>query len=270
MRNVSALLAAASALLIIAGSGCQKPTCFGYTGPRVYIIKGAESDHSEGLYRIEEELDRQQIATEVYSPKDWLRVVRDIDRRPSEEAILVGHGHGAFLCTQVVRHYAQEHKTKLIEAVFALDPYNKDWPTGCDCCGCELCGCESEPRTPTAIPVGHNAQKVYVWRQHAENCPTPGADLVSTRASNAAHKHPYYWYDHYWCGDGVNGQKLGVDVTNLDVDHSTIDNERELLERIIRLCRKEALSPYHYTPPEHYPDVRTPPPQTGTSELERR
>ena len=263
-------------LFIVSASGCQKPTRFAYSGPRVYIIKGSDGDHSEGLYRIEEELDNHEIATEVYSPRDWLRVVRDIDRRPSEEAILVGHGHGAFLCTQVVRHYAQEHKTKLIEAVFALDAHNKDWPTACCCCcQCDLCGgdrgvCENCAADPTPIPVGHNAQKVYAWRQHSGNCPTPGADLVSTRASNVAHTHPYYWYDHYWCGNGVTGQRLGVDVTHLDVNHGTIDNERELVDRIVRLCRKEALSPYHYTPPEHYPDVRTPPPQAGTTELERR
>ncbi len=276
MRFIKALLVVASAAFIASASGCQKPTRFAYTGPRVYIIKGADGDHSEGLYRIEEELNRQEVATEVYSPKDWLRVVRDIDRRPSEEVILVGHGHGAFLCTQVVRHYAQKHKTKLIEAVFALDPYNKDWPKPCCCCcDCDSCGgdkgkCENCSAEPTTIPVGHNAQKVYAWRQHAEKCTTPGADLVSTRASNAACKHPYYWYDHYWCADGVNGQRLGVDVTSLDVNHGTIDNERELVERIVRLCRKEALSPFHYTPPEHYPDVRTPPPQSGTLELQRR
>lgn len=275
MLSYRAALVLGLTLFTVSATGCQKPPRFAYTGPRVYIIKGCDADHSEGLYRVREELDNHQIATEVYSPRDWLRVVRDIDRRPSEEAILVGHGHGAFLCTQVVRHYAQKHKTKLIEAVFALDAHNKDWPTPCCCCcRCDMCGgdrgsCGNCAAEPTPIPVGHNAQKVYVWRQRSENCPRHGADLISTRASNVAHTHPYYWYDHYWCGAGVTGQQLGVDVTHLDVNHGTIDNERELVERIVHLCRKEALSPYHYTPPEHYPDVRTPP-QTGTSELERR
>ncbi len=180
--------------------GCQKPTRFSYTGPRVYIIKGSDDDHSEGLYRIREQLNDQEIATAVYSPSDWLRVVRDIDRRPSEEAILVGHGHGAFLCTQVVRHYAQKHKTKLIEAVFALDARNKDWPDGCCCCCCDSGSCDEKKAAPTAIPVGHNAQKVYVWRQRSSNCPMPGADLVTTRSSNVANTHPFYWYDHYWGG----------------------------------------------------------------------
>jgi len=275
MRSVRNALVIASFVFVMIGAvGCQKPTRFGYTGPRVYIIKGSDADHSEGLYRIHEQLRDQEIATEVYSPRDWLRVVRDIDRRPSEEAILVGHGHGAFLCTQVVRHYAQKHKTKLIEAVFSLDARNKDWPEGCcwccSTCCCDDGKCEAQAASPTAIPVGHNAQKVYNWRQDSSQCPKPGADLVSTRASNVAHTHPYYWYDHYWCGAGVTGQELGTDVTPLMVNHSTIDNERELVERIVRLCHKEALSPYHYTPPEHYVDVQSPPSQTGTLELRRR
>ncbi len=68
----------------------------------------------------------------------------------------------------------------------------------------------------------------------------------------------------------MTGQELGTDVTPLMVNHTTIDNEQELVERIVRLCRKEALSPYHYTPPEHYVDVSTPPPQTSPLELQRR
>lgn len=277
MRIIRTAVVIASATFILSGAvGCQKPTKFAYTGPRVYIIKGSDADHSEGLYRVHEALEAEEIATEVYSPSDWLRVVRDIDRRPSEEAILVGHGHGAFLCTQVVRHYAQNHKTKLIEAVITLDAHNEDWPTVCCCCcQCNLCGgdrgeCENCKPNPTAIPVGHNAQKVYNWRQSSSECPIHGADLVTTRASNKSYSHPYTWYDHYWCGKGVNGQALGVDVNHLMVNHGTIDNEQELVERIVRLCRKEALSPYHYTPPEHYVDGQSPPQQSGTLELRRQ
>src|SRR5262245_46132430 len=99
MLGIRTALVIGSTFFIVNASGCQKPTRFAQTGPRVYIIKGSDADHSEGLYRISEELVSHQIATEVYSPRDWLRVVRDIDCRPSEEAILVGHGHGAFLCT---------------------------------------------------------------------------------------------------------------------------------------------------------------------------
>ena len=338
---------------LVAGlnAGCQKPTKFAYTGPRVYIIEGADWERSDGLRRIRDELQRNEIATEVYSPDNWLKIVRDIDKRPSEEAILVGHGHGAFLCTQVARDYAQHHKTKLIEAVFAIDPYNKDWPGNCcrwiccddrcdrddrcgddnrcasggacgakgkcgdggcksdgckskqscgkrdrcddrdrcrdaSCCnasksGCERGSCESESKCdrtrrcdgPTPIPVGHNVQKVYVYNQCSPGSRVQGADLVTTRASNVAEQHPYYWYDHYWCDRPITGQRLGSCVCVNGIAHCTIDNEAELVQRIVRMCRKEALSPFHYTPSEHYVDVSTPLPAQGNIEpgaLERR
>jgi hypothetical protein len=44
-------------------------------------------------------------------------------------------------------------------------------------------------------------------------------------------------------------------AVNLAVRHETIDNEPRLVQRIVWSCRKAALSPYHYTPPEHHVDV---------------
>src|SRR5262245_8530799 len=101
--------------LILVSPGCHKPERWSYTGPRVYLIEGAPDECSDGLALIRNELEKREINAKIYHPDDWLKIVIDIDGKPDEEAILVGHGHGAFLATQVVRHYAQEHKTKFIE-----------------------------------------------------------------------------------------------------------------------------------------------------------
>ena len=119
-------LVAASSLF--SATGCHKPETWSYTGPRVYLIEGTEDEDSDALYQIRDELRKQEINAEIYSPDNWLKIVVDIDNKYDEEVILVGHGHGAFLATQVVRHYAQHHKMKHIDAVFTLDAYNKDWP----------------------------------------------------------------------------------------------------------------------------------------------
>ncbi|MFQ5424104.1 MAG: hypothetical protein ACE5F9_08995 [Phycisphaerae bacterium] len=233
-------------------TGCQQPTKWAYTGPRVYLIKGTAADESDALDRIRDTLAANEINAEVYRPDNWLKVVADIDADYDEEAILVGHGHGAFLCTQVVRHYAQRHKTKLIDAVFTIDAFNKDWPHS----ACQR-GDDTPRRLPTPIPVGHNALKVRNFVQRNPDSRTWGTDLVSTRASELAMEHPYYWYDHYWYDHRLGGQIAPAEVVGGGVIHQTIDNEQTLVQRILRLCRKEALSPYHYTPPEHHPDVQT-------------
>ncbi len=125
-------LARVVAILVMAvlttAAACHKPEIWSFTGPRVYLIEGAPDEASDGLAFIRHELDRHEINAKIYTPENWLRIVVDIDADPDEEAILVGHGHGAFLATQVVRHYAQRHKMKFIDAVFTIDPFNKDWP----------------------------------------------------------------------------------------------------------------------------------------------
>jgi pimeloyl-ACP methyl ester carboxylesterase len=232
--------------------GCHQPEKWSFTGPRVYLIEGAADEDSEGLSVICHELERHEINARLYTPEDWLKIVVDIDAKPDEEAILVGHGHGAFLATQVVRHYAQCHKTKFIDAVITIDADNKDWPHNAHESG------ERDPHVrPMPIPVGHNAIKVRNFNQRNPQSLRWGSDLVSTRDSNVAEEHPYYWYDDFWDRNcRVTGQSLREDVTSLGVTHETIDNDAQLVQRIVTLCRKAALSPYHYTPPEHYPDVQ--------------
>lgn len=232
--------------------GCHQPEKWSYTGPRVYLIQGASHDQSDGLELVCHELRKQEVNAQVYSPDNWLKIVVDIDSRPSEEVILVGHGHGAFLATQVVRHYAQEHKTKFIDAVFTLDAFNKDWPHNFREAG--LCDPHEKPMN---IPIGHNALRIRNYNQSNPDSRMWGADLVSTRASNLMYEHPYYWYDDFWNRRPVTGQVLAEEVTDEGVLHETIDNENALVQRIIRMCRRAALSPYHYTPPEHHPDVQT-------------
>jgi len=244
------LAALGIALLVGAAAGCHQPEKWSYTGPRVYLIQGTPDEQSDGLTLIQEELTAREINGRLYTPDDWLKVVVDIDARPDEEAILVGHGHGAFLCTQVVRHFAQEHKTKFIEAVFTLDAYNKDWPHN------EHERGEKEPHArPMNTPIGHNALKVRNYNQANTGSRKWGSDLVSTRASNVANEHPYYWYDDYWDRRPLTGQVLTETVSN-GIVHETIDNDQELLDRIVTMCRRAALSPYHYTPPYHHPDVQ--------------
>ncbi len=249
------------ALAALAGAaGCHQPEKWAYTGPRVYLIQGTEDERSDGLQRIQAELAKQEINAKLYSPDDWLRIVVDIDADPDEEVILVGHGHGAFLATQVVRHYAQKHKMKHIEAVFTLDAFNKDWPHN------EQERGEKQPHAqPMGTPVGHNALKVRNYVQKAPASRRWGSDLVSTRASNLAPQHPYYWYDDYWDRRPVTGQHLAEDVTSLGVNHESIDNPGEMVHRIVRLCRKAALSPFHYTPPEHHVDVQQKDGQPGSN-----
>lgn len=241
-------LVAASSLF--SATGCHKPETWSYTGPRVYLIEGTEDEDSDALYQIRDELRKQEINAEIYSPDNWLKIVVDIDNKYDEEVILVGHGHGAFLATQVVRHYAQHHKMKHIDAVFTLDAYNKDWPHNAQEKG------DEDPHVPPMnTPVGHNALKVRNYVQRNADSRRWGSEMASTRASNLAPAHPYYWYDDYWDRRPVTGQKLSVDVTSLGVRHETIDNADKMVQRIVRLCRKAALSPYHYTPPEHHVDV---------------
>ncbi|MFQ5430503.1 MAG: hypothetical protein ACE5E1_09360 [Phycisphaerae bacterium] len=247
----SILTAAAIGFLVVTAlAGCHKPESWSYTGPRVYLIEGETNENSDGLAQICHELQRQEINARLYTPDDWLKIVVDIDDDPDEEAILVGHGHGAFLATQVVRHYAQRHKTKYIKAVFTLDPYNKDWPHSL-----RECGRWPPHGKPMAIPIGHNAHKVRNYTQANPDSRRWGSDLVSTRASNIAMQHPYYWYDDYWTRRPVTGQILSRAVSGDAVLHETIDNDEALVQRIILMCRRAALSPYHYTPPEHHPDA---------------
>ncbi len=230
-------------------TGCHQPEKWSYTGPRVYLIEGTADEASDGMALIRHELEKNEINAKVYYPDNWLRIVVDIDARPDEEVILVGHGHGAFLATQVVRHYAQRHKTKFIEAVLTLDAFNKDWPHN----ECERG--EKEPHTqPMPTPIGHNALKVRNYVQSNPDSMRWGSDLVTTRATNVSCEHPYYWYDDYWNRREITGQHIAETVEG-GVAHETIDNHAELVQRIVMLCRKAALSPYHYTPAEHHPDV---------------
>ncbi len=227
------------------GTGCHQPTNFAYTGPRVYLIKGTPNEVSDGLYELRDELNQHEIAAAVYSPDDWLKIVNTIDAKPDEEAILVGHGHGGFLATQVVRHYAQEHKMKFMKHVIVIDDFNKDWPYA-----------ETNAHNPEAAPLGHNSRRADNFLQKTAASEIHGTTLISTRNSNVAEEHPYYWYDNYWDGKAFTGQKIATtDVTNLNVDHESIDNNKEVLDRILTLCRRSALSPFHYTPVRHHPYV---------------
>lgn len=240
-----------TAVSLAATTACHKPESWSFTGPRVYLIEGTPDEESDGLTLIRHELEKHEINAKIYYPDDWLKIVVDIDAQPDEEAILVGHGHGAFLATQVVRHYAQRHKMKFIEAIFTLDAFNKDWPHN------EYERDEKEPHVqPMPIPIGHNAIKVRNYTQDNPDSWRWGSDLVSTRASNIALEHPYYWYDDYWNRRPVTGQHLVEKIQDGNVLHVTIDNHEALIQRIIMMCRKAALSPYHYTPPEHHPDVK--------------
>lgn len=231
--------------------GCRRSESVFLTGPCVYLIEGTVDEASDGLSQIRDELEGHGVNVRLYRPDNWLRIVADIDAAPHEKVILVGHGHGAFLATQVVRHYAQRHKMKFIDAVITLDPFNKDWPHN----ACERG--EGRPRCrPMPIPVGHNAIKVRNYTQQDADSPRWGSDLVSTRASNLAFEHPYYWYDDFWNRRPVTGQHLAEEIRTEGIRHETIDNHQALLHRIILMCRKAALSPYHYTPPAHHPDVQ--------------
>lgn len=250
MKAKSLLIALAAQAVFCVAVKAMEPEVWPYTGPRVYLIEGTKSEQSDELAKIQAALQAQEINARVYTPDNWLQIVVDIDDKPDEEAILVGHGHGAFLCTQVVRHYAQHHKMKHIDAVFTIDAFNKDWPHNA-----KENGDSDEHTQPMAIPIGHNAIKVRNYVQSNPDSKKWGSDLVSTRASNIKEEHPYYWYDDYWNRREVTGQHLKYDLTKLGVTHETIDNNARVVKRIIRLCRKAALSPYHYTPPEHHVDV---------------
>ena len=241
-----ALIAGALATVTI---GCgPKSMNWDYTGPRVYLIEGSNDDASGGLAQMRYELEQQEINARVVPYTDWLEIVRDIDSDCDEEVILVGHGHGGFLATQVVRHYAQEHKLKHIDAIFLVDTFNKDWPHTRKERG------HSDPhKRPMSMPVGHNALKVRNYHQSCPDCNRWGSNVASTRRSDVDHDHPFYWYDGYWTHDDITGQKRGVSVDDDGVHHETIDNRDVLIQRIVQLCRKAALSPFHYTPPEHYP-----------------
>ncbi|MCK6457406.1 MAG: hypothetical protein L6Q92_12875 [Phycisphaerae bacterium] len=248
MKTQHAVRALAGLALTLAVVGCHEPTVWPYTGPRVYLIQGTDKERSDGLAPVRDALLEHEINAAIYSPDDWLKIVIDIDKDPDEEAILVGHGHGAFLCTQVVRHYAQHHKTKFIKRVITVDAFNKDWPHRC-----EMRPGAKNQVPPEPMPIGHNAQFVHNVIQR-----TPGSawgtDIVSTRNSNVAEEHPYYWYDNYWYTRPFTGQPIAAtDLTSKGVDHETIDNDRALVDRILTLCRQAALSPFHYTPLEHHP-----------------
>lgn len=256
--HLLALAGLVGATGLCGAAGCHEPEKWSYTGPRVYLIRGADGEPSTGLFEVRDRLRAQEINAEIYSPDNWLKIVVDIDSKPDEEVILVGHGHGAFLATQVVRHYAQQHKMKHIDAVFTLDAYNKDWPHNARERG------EEDPHEPPMdTPVGHNALKVRNYVQRNPDSAKWGSEMASTRASNIREEHPYYWYDDYWDRRPVMGQKLKTDVTPMGVRHETIDNPDRMVQRITHLCRKAALSPYHYTPPEHHVDVAKRPASSG-------
>ncbi|MBX3394735.1 MAG: hypothetical protein KF841_05165 [Phycisphaerae bacterium] len=248
-RKPSAIAIGLVALVFTSGCLHSEPRV--YSGPAVYLIEGDSLDESDGLDLICDELTRQEIHARVYQPDNWLRIVKDIEARPNDDVILVGHGHGAFLATQVVRHFAQRHKSRFIKLVITLDAYNKDWPHN----DCEA-GFAEPHEKPMPIPIGHNALCIRNYNQCNPESRRWGADLVSTRASNLADQHPYYWYDDWWNRRPVTGQLLAHEVTNEGLVHETIDNDETLVRRVIELCRRAALSPYHYTPPEHHPAVK--------------
>lgn len=236
-------------LLTLVSVGCgPKAMDWQFTGPRVYLIEGTNDDASGGLSQMRNELEQQEVNARVVPYTKWLDIVRDIDSDCDEEVILVGHGHGGFLATQVVRHYAQEHKLKHIDAVFLVDVYNKDWPHSLKQAGI----CDPHQR-PMSTPVGHNALKVRNYLQSCPDCDQWGSNAATTRGSDMQYDHPYYWYDGYWTRDEITGQKWGTAADDDGVYHQTIDNQDVLIQRIVQLCRKAALSPFHYTPPEHYP-----------------
>lgn len=232
-------------------SGCgPKAQDWQFTGPRVYLIEGTDDERSNGLHEVRDALHAHEVNARVFEYDDWLDIVRDIDADADEEVILVGHGHGAFLATQVVRHYAQSHKSKHIEAIFTIDAYNKDWPHSLRQCG----RCDPHER-PTAIPVGQNALKVRNFGQNHTDSRPWGSELATTRGTSMAYKHPYAWYENFWTGEPAPGQRLYYRVRGDGIVHETIDNDGALVQRIVKLSRKAALSPFHYTPPEHHPYV---------------
>lgn len=260
--KLAALLTCSMLSALLTGlTGCYnpKPQDWSYTGPRVYLIAGTDGEQSEGLWDVQQALEDNEINARVLEFEDWLDIVEDIDCDSDEEVILVGHGHGGFLATQVVRHYAQSHKMKHIEAIYTIDAYNKDWPHSL-----KECGRWDPHHQPMAIPVGQNALKVRNYTQSNADSRRWGSDLASTRASELACEHPYYWYDDYWTREDHAGQRLGIPANADGIVHETIDNNEALVQRIIKLCRKSALSPFHYTPPEHHPYVapNRPKPQT--------
>ncbi|MCA9255799.1 MAG: hypothetical protein KDA33_09185, partial [Phycisphaerales bacterium] len=168
----------ASMLLSLTGCYNPEPQDWQYTGPRVYLIAGQDNEQSEGLWDVKKALEANEINARVFEYEDWLEIVEDIDCDPDEEVILVGHGHGAFLATQVVRHFAQEHKSKHIEAIYTIDPYNKDWPHDL-----HECGRWDPHHQPMAIPVGQNALRVRNYTQNHNDSRRWGSDLASTRGS---------------------------------------------------------------------------------------
>lgn len=259
LRTLSCLFCGPTVILALSAGCGPKAQDWQYTGPRVYLIEGTDGERSDGLHEIEKSLTDNEVNARVFEYDDWLDIVRDIDADPDEEVILVGHGHGAFLATQVVRHYAQSHKSKHIEAIFTIDAYNKDWPHSL-----KQCGRWDPHERPMLMPVGQNALKVRNYNQDNTDSRRWGADLATTRGTSLSNRHPYYWYDNFWTRDDLGGQRLYYRVRSDGIVHETIDNDGALVQRIIKLCRKSALSPFHYTPPEHHPYVapNQPKPQT--------
>lgn len=253
-----ASLAALAACALFGGVGCHEPTAWRFTGPRVYLIRGTPEEQSDAFFKVRDELLAREVNAAVYSPDDWLKVVVDIDADPDEEAIVVGHGHGGFLATQVARHYAQHHKTKHIKHVICIDAFNKDWPWA-----------DSNAKKPTAIPVGHNVRRVHNYVQRNQQSEKFGTPLVSTRDSNIAEDHPYYWYDHYWNDRPILGQTLMADLSRTNTVHENIDNYQLLVDRIVSLCRRSALTPCHYTPVRHHPYAVGQTPSHGSDSIEQ-
>ena len=228
----------------------HQPTEWGYRNARVYLIAGQDPDLSDGLMTVRDRLLSHRINAAVYSPADWLKVVVDIEQRPCEEAIVVGHGHGGFLALQVARHFAHPKQYKHIKAVITLDPvikddafYHAEGPR--DARG-------HHRKAPLAQTVPTNVGYVYNYVQRNPLASHWGAELATLRGTGGE----AVGYDlHDPRVIRRNGQRLGVNVTALGVGHETIDNAPWLVDKVVYLCRRMAMTDYRYTPADDHPDL---------------
>lgn len=212
--------------------GCTKPAKSPYTGARVYLIEDTAGVNRDNLERLRVALDDHQINARTYTADNWLRIVKDIEKRPHQPVVLVGQGHGGFLAVEVVRHFAHPVYRKQIRMLITIDPCDKD-------------GFDSP-----SIPIPDNIDYVYNVLTEPDGTASRGVELVSTRGTRVE-KYGYEWRDLRV--RTVEGQRLAMMTLRSDGKRASLGDDADLMNYVLDLCRKAVLNPYHWTPRSVHP-----------------
>lgn len=242
-------------LLCLLGLGCActqrlVPACdapasgptrvWSYDGPRVYIVVNTQST-SEGLIRLQQELDALEINARLFEPADLKQIVNDIRHNRDQQIILIGHGHGGHTALQAAWAYAKCPEAKTIRALILLDAIDPSEQ--------KTRGSEKHTSVYFAPPAQQlPANLLYVFNFVQRNsdalhwgypviCPRGSGRQIATDVSQARFVHDAF--------------EANYELATRQIDHESIDDAPQVMDQVRTLVRKLHADSFAHTPVQH-------------------